>query len=69
MTYIYIYIRTDPITLPCSLARAGNKLVITGQEKTPIEISYGGVIIQRHDIATTHKEADNIIVQHTGCSR
>ena len=22
--HIYIYIRTDPITLPCSLARAGN---------------------------------------------
>ena len=24
---LYIYIRTDPITLPCSLARAGNDLV------------------------------------------
>ena len=23
-TYIYIYIRIDPITLPCLLARAGN---------------------------------------------
>ena len=22
--YIYVYIRTDPITLPCSLARVGN---------------------------------------------
>ena len=30
MTYIYIYIYTDtnPITLPCSLARAGNKHVV-----------------------------------------
>ena len=25
-THIYRYIRTDPITLPCSFARAGNKL-------------------------------------------
>ena len=24
--FLVIYIRTDPITLPCSLARAGNKL-------------------------------------------
>ena len=24
-SYYIIYIRTDPITLPCSLARAGNK--------------------------------------------
>ena len=27
MTYIYIYTDTNPITLPCSLARAGNYLV------------------------------------------
>ena len=40
-----------------------HKLVITGQEKTPVEISCGSVVIQRHDIATTHEEADNIIVQ------
>ena len=39
------------------------KLVITGQEETPVEISCGGVVIQRRDIATTHEEADNIIVQ------
>ena len=24
-TIFLVYIRTDPITLPCSLARAGNK--------------------------------------------
>ena len=32
MTYIYIYIYTDtdPITLPCSLARAGNKFSVVG---------------------------------------
>ncbi len=40
-----------------------HKLVITGQENTPVEISCGGVVIQRQDIATTHEEADNIIVQ------
>ena len=28
-----------------------------------MEISCGGVVIVRHDIATTHEEADNIIVQ------
>ena len=33
-----------------------HKLVITGQDKTPVEISYGGTIILRHDIATTHKK-------------
>ena len=36
--------------------------MITGQEKSPIEIGCG-VVIQRHDIATTQEEADNIIVQ------
>ena len=40
-----------------------HKLVITGQKKSPVEISCSGVVIQRHDIATTHEEADNIIVQ------
>ena len=29
----------------------------------PVEISCGGVVIQRRDIATTLIEADNIIVQ------
>ena len=33
-----------------------HKLMITAQEKSPIEISCG-VVIQRHDIATTHEEA------------
>jgi len=36
--------------------------MVTGQEKSPIEISCG-VVIQRHDIATTHEESDTIIVQ------
>jgi len=39
-----------------------HKLMITGQEKSPVEISYD-VVIQRHDIATTCEEAENIIVQ------
>ena len=29
----------------------------------PIEISEGGVVISRADLATSHEEADNIIVQ------
>ena len=39
-----------------------HKLMITAQEKSPTEISCG-VVIQRHDIATTHEKADSIIVQ------
>lgn len=42
---------------------ARHKLVVTGQENTPVEISYGGTVIQRNDISTSHEEADNIIVQ------
>ena len=40
-----------------------HKLMITGQQEAPVEISFGGIVIQRCDIATTHEEADNIIVQ------
>ena len=40
-----------------------HKLVITGQDKTPVEISVGGAIIHRYDIATTHEKAEHIIVQ------
>lgn len=29
----------------------------------PIEISEGGVVISRADLATSHEEADNAIVQ------
>ena len=29
----------------------------------PIEISEGGVVISRADLATSHEEADNVIVQ------
>lgn len=39
-----------------------NKLVITGSEDAPTEI-YKGVVITRQDVATSHEEADNIIVQ------
>ena len=28
---LLVYIRTDPITLPCSLARTGNNKIILGQ--------------------------------------
>lgn len=37
-------------------------LVITGEEDVPYEM-FGGSISKRWDIATTHEEADNIIVQ------
>ena len=38
------------------------KLVITGQNETPIEINMR-VKIEREDMRTTHEEADNILVQ------
>ena len=40
-----------------------HKLVVTGQENKPVEISNGGIVIKRSDISTSHEEADNIIVQ------
>lgn len=33
-----------------------HKFAITSQDKTPVEISNGGVIINRSDMATTHEE-------------
>ena len=40
------------------------KLVITSScNNTPVEISYGGVVIHREDMSTSHEEADCIIVQ------
>ena len=41
-----------------------HKLVLTGQEDNPVEISKG-IIITRKDLSTSHEEADNIIVQQT----
>ncbi len=40
-----------------------HKLILTGEETTPVEISKGGIVIKRQDMNTTHEEADNIIVQ------
>ena len=42
--------------------RYSSRLIITGQEPTPIEIAPREVIIRRDDIKTTHEEADAIIV-------
>ena len=39
-----------------------NKLVITGSEISPKEI-YQGIVLTRQDIATSHEEVDNIIIQ------
>ena len=40
-----------------------SRLIITGQEDTPLEkITPNGVVIRRHDLRTTHEEADTIIV-------
>lgn len=47
--------------LPFHAYTATNKLVITGDD-VPTEI-HRGVVISRHDIATSHEEADNIIAQ------
>ena len=39
-----------------------SRLIIMGQEYTPIEIAPGGVVIRREDLRTTHEEAYVIIV-------
>ena len=39
-----------------------NKLVVTGSNSTPVQISHG-VVIYREDISTSHEQADCIIVQ------
>jgi hypothetical protein len=39
-----------------------SKLVVTGQDPTPTEISAGGITISRQDLKTTHEEADEIVV-------
>ena len=38
------------------------KLVVTGSNNTPVQISHG-VVIYREDISTSHEKADCIIVQ------
>ena len=38
-----------------------SKLIITGQDDTPIEISSCGTIIRREDLNTKHEEADVIV--------
>ena len=38
-----------------------SRLIITGQEYTPIEIAPAGVVIRRADLRTTYEEADVII--------
>ncbi|KAL8624434.1 hypothetical protein ACOMHN_034682 [Nucella lapillus] len=39
-----------------------SKLIVTGQDPTPVEISSGGITISRQDLRTTHEEADEIVV-------
>ena len=39
-----------------------SKLIITGQDDTPIEISSCGTIIRREDLNTKHEEANVIVV-------
>ena len=39
-----------------------HRLVITYSDDTPTE-AHKGIVIRRRDIATSHEEADNIIVQ------
>ena len=40
-----------------------SRLIITGQEESPVEIAPGGVVIRREDLKTTHELADAIIAQ------
>ena len=42
--------------------RCSSRLIITGQEPTPIEVAPRGVVVRREDIKATHEEADAIIV-------
>ena len=42
-----------------------SKLVITGQDPTPVQVWNNGTI-QREDLKTNHEEADVIIVHHLG---
>ena len=46
-----------------SSSTQNHNLVIIGQQEAPVEKTYIGIVIQRCDIATTHEEADNIIVK------
>lgn len=45
-----------------------DKLVVTGQEQTPVETGMGN-FRARTDLSKNHEEADNIIVQQTVLSR
>ena len=38
-----------------------NKLIVTGSAQIPVELSNGNVT-QRHDLKTSHEEADNIMI-------
>ncbi|KAK2185277.1 hypothetical protein NP493_241g06091 [Ridgeia piscesae] len=40
-----------------------HKLVVTGADPVPIEINEDGVVISQADLATSHEEADSVIVQ------
>ena len=50
---------TNPTTSPNTTE---HKFIVTGQEETPVEI-YRGVVINRDDMATSHEEADVVVVQ------
>ena len=39
-----------------------NRLIVTGQDNTPVKITPGGIVIRRQDLSTSHKEADVVIV-------
>ena len=39
-----------------------SRLIITGQEESPVEIDAAGVVIRREDMKITHEEANAIIV-------
>ena len=39
-----------------------SRLIITGQEESPVEIAPGGVVITREDLKTTHELADVVVV-------
>ena len=59
-----IYIRTDPITLPCSLARAGNYILEVGSTRITIApgkfLSFGQMNLAHKDVCIlqTQKKED-----------
>lgn len=58
---IEVIIRSLPDEIDIS-RDVGLKLIVTGQNHIPIQISAGGLVISRQDLQNFHEEADEIVV-------